>query len=54
STPVPTEADLVARVAAAALFITQTPGIFERTRQSLVRSCHLCMEVNGGIFEQRL
>ena len=54
STPVPTEADLVARVAAAALFITHTPGIFERTRQSLVRRCHLCVEVNGGIFEQRL
>ena len=29
STPVPTEADLVARVAAAALFITHTPGIFK-------------------------
>mgnify|MGYP000648587418 CR=1 FL=1 len=45
--PLDIEEELVIRVAAAAMVIFQTPNIFERTRQSLVRRCHLCVEVNS-------
>ena len=46
--------ELIARVATAAMVISQIPGTFERTRQSLVRRYHLCVEVNGEQFQQRL
>ncbi|KAJ4431051.1 hypothetical protein ANN_19644 [Periplaneta americana] len=38
--------DSVARVAAATMVIEETPGIFGRTR------CHLCVEVDGELFER--
>mgnify|MGYP007063903680 CR=1 FL=1 len=47
-----TEEELVTRVAIAAVVIFQTPGIFERTRQSPVCRCYLCVEVNGEQFQQ--
>ena len=34
--------------------IQNTPGIFVRVRQNLVRRCHACIEVGGRQFEQLL
>ena len=34
--------------------IQDTPGIFVRVRQNLVRRCHVCIEVGGRQFEQLL
>ena len=53
-TPVESAEDLVARVSAAAGTIGDMPEVFARTRQSVLRRCHLCLEVNGGHFQQRL
>ena len=53
-TPVPTEEDLLARVIAAAGAIRDSPDVFARTRHSLLRRCQLCLDVNGGHFQQRL
>ena len=39
-TPLDIEEELVVHVTAAAMVMFQTPGIFERTRQSLVRRCY--------------
>ena len=46
--------DLIALIAEAAATIRQEPGIFERTRQSLLRHCWLCIEVGGRTFEHLL
>jgi hypothetical protein len=48
------EEDLIARVAEAAQTIRQKPGIFERTRQSLLYRCRLFIEVGGLTFEHVL
>lgn len=53
-TPVTSAEDLVARINVAAATVADTPGLFARTRQSLIRRCHLCVEVNGRHFENRL
>jgi hypothetical protein len=53
-TPVEREDDLLPRIQAACDNIRQTPGIFERVRQSKVRRCGLCNEVGGRHFEQLL
>ena len=52
-TPVETDMELVARIVAAC-DIQNTPGIFVRARQNLVRRCHVCIEVGGRQFEQLL
>ncbi|KAJ8893143.1 hypothetical protein PR048_005726, partial [Dryococelus australis] len=49
--PVDTEENLVVHVAAAAMIISETPGIFKRTRKSQVRRCQLCVEVSGEKFQ---
>lgn len=53
-TVVETEEDLVARITVAADAIADMPGIFERTRQSMVRRCTACIQANGRAFEQFL
>jgi hypothetical protein len=53
-TPVEWENDLLPRIQVACNNIRQTPGIFERVRQSMVRPCGLCSEVGGRHFEQLL
>jgi hypothetical protein len=42
---------ILKRIAEAAETISQQPGIFERTSQSLLRRHQLCIEVNGRTFE---
>ena len=49
-----TEENLVAKINVAAGTIADMPGIFERTRQSLVRRCTVCIQTNGRAFEQFL
>jgi glycerol-3-phosphate cytidylyltransferase-like family protein len=49
--PIGYEEDLIARVAEATVTLRQQLGIFERTRQSLLRRCRLCIEVGGRTFE---
>ena len=51
---VETEEDLVARIAIAVGTIVDMPGIFERTRQSMVRRCIACIQANDRAFEQFL
>ena len=48
--------DLISLIgeAAATTTIKQQPGVFERTRQSLLRRCRLCVEVDGRTFEHLL
>ncbi|KAJ4434862.1 hypothetical protein ANN_23433 [Periplaneta americana] len=53
-TVVETEEDLAARITVAADAIADMPGIFERTRQSMVRRCTACIQANGRAFEQFL
>ena len=54
-TPVDTEQDLVARIIAAAGDIRDNANtIFPRVRQSVQTRCRLCIERNGGHFEQLL
>lgn len=45
---------LIARIATAATIVYETPYILERTRQSMIRRCQLCNEVNGRQFQQLL
>ena len=53
-TVVETEEDLVAKITVAAGTIADMPGIFEWTRQSIVRRCTACIQTNGHAFEQFL
>ncbi|KAJ4443930.1 hypothetical protein ANN_05719 [Periplaneta americana] len=53
-TVVETEEDLVARITIAADAIANMPGIFERTRQSMIRRCTARIQANGREFEQFL
>ena len=48
------EEDLLARITVAAGTIADMPGIFERTRQSVVRQYTACMQTNDSAFEQFL
>jgi hypothetical protein len=45
------EEDLTACIVEAAATITQKPGIFECSCQSLLCRCQLCIEVSGHMFE---
>ena len=53
-TPVETHIELISRIVAACDVIENTPGIFVRVRQNLVRRCHACIEVGDSQFEQLL
>ena len=53
-TVVETEEDLVTRITVAASTIANMPGIFERTRQSMVWQYISCIQANGRAFEQFL
>jgi hypothetical protein len=53
TSPVDSEDDFIARIVEAAATIRQKPGIFGRTRQSLLRR-RLCAEVGGRTFEHPL
>ena len=53
-TVVETEEDLVAKITVAASTIADMPGIFEWTRQSMVRRCTASVQANGPSFEQFL
>ena len=46
--------DLVAKITVAADTIANMPGIFEWTRQSMVRQCTACIKTKGRVFEQFL
>jgi hypothetical protein len=52
--PVDYEEDRLACIVEAAATIRQQPGIFERTRQSLLHRCQLCIKVGGHTVEQML
>lgn len=54
SEPVESEEDLVARIVEASETIRQTPGIFQRTRESLLRRSDFCRNVGGRNFEHLL
>lgn len=53
-TPVQNEQDLRNRIFESCAIINQTPGIFERVRQSMLRRINACAEVGGGHFQQLL
>jgi hypothetical protein len=53
-TPVETQHDFVARIAAAAGTIREMPGIFLRVQHNTARRCRTCSEVGGSHFEQLL
>lgn len=53
ATPVDTEDELLPRIQAACQQIHDTPQVFERVRQSLIRRCRLCVE-NGGQHVEHL
>ncbi len=46
------EEDLVARIHAATEHIRATPAVFQDVRESLVRRCRMCIQVEGRHFEQ--
>ena len=48
---VESEEDLISFIVEAAPTIRQQPGTVERTRQSLLLRCRLCMDVDGRAFE---
>lgn len=52
--PIDSEEELVARIIAACGSIGESPFIFDRVRQSLIRRCELCIDVRGGQFEHIL
>lgn len=54
TTPVETVEELRNRIMASCNTIRNTPGIFERVRQSLRRRLEACVTVGGGHFEQFL
>lgn len=53
-TPVLNEGDLRIRIHQSCEIIRNSPGIFERVRQSMVRRTNACVEVGGGHFQQLL
>lgn len=52
--PVESEMDLVARLVCAAATIKETPGVFDRVRQSMLRRCQACLASDGANFEHLL
>ena len=54
ATPIDREEDLLTRIQDAANDIRNTPGVFARVRQSMIRRCNLCMEQRGNHFEHLL
>lgn len=52
--PVNSEINLVARISIAAASISETPGIFENVRQSMLRKFNACVLANGRNFEPLL
>ncbi|GBN09587.1 hypothetical protein AVEN_211233-1 [Araneus ventricosus] len=53
-TPVNSAEDLVARIAAAARKVRDTPGIFANVRSSMRRTCEACFTARGRNFEHLL
>jgi len=53
-TPAATEQDLAAGILAACGSIQNTPGVFERVRQNVVRHYNACNEVGCRHFEHSL
>lgn len=53
-TPVNTEEELTQRIRNSCDQIRHTPGIFQRVRQSMLRRANVCIEVEGGHFQQLL
>lgn len=53
-TPVPSAEELIGRIVDACERIRETPGIFERVRQSLRRRLRACIDAEGRHFEQFL
>lgn len=53
-TPVQNEEDLRNRIQESCEIIRNTPGIFERVRQSMIRRINACIEVGGCHFQQLL
>jgi hypothetical protein len=53
-TPVEAEEDLEARILATCETIQNTPGIFGRVQQNMVRGCRASSEDCGHHFEQRV
>jgi len=51
ATPIESEEDLIARIVEAVHQVREMPGIFKRVRQSMLRRCELCRDVNGTNFE---
>lgn len=49
--PIPTVQVLRERIEHSFQIIRNTPGIFERVRQSMIRRCGACIEARGGHFE---
>jgi hypothetical protein len=54
ATPVNTQQELWQRVWVACDTVKTSPGVFERVRQSTVRSARACVEVEGSNFEHLL
>ncbi|KYN29267.1 hypothetical protein ALC57_01390, partial [Trachymyrmex cornetzi] len=52
TTPIENENDLRNRIVASCEAIRNTPGIFERVRQSLRRRLDGCIMAQGGHFQQ--
>ncbi|GBN14752.1 hypothetical protein AVEN_38113-1 [Araneus ventricosus] len=52
--PVNSAEDLVARIAAAAGDVRDTPGIFANVRSSMRRRCEACITARGRNFEHLL
>ena len=54
TSPVDSEEDFIARIVEAAATIRQQPSIFERSRQSPLHRCPLCIEVGDRTCEHLL
>lgn len=53
-TPVPSQQELIGRIIDGCARISETPGIFERVRQSLRRRLRACIAADGRNFEHLL
>lgn len=53
-TPVETVEQLQQRIFDSCRVIQNTPGIFERVRQNMVRRCNACIDAGGRNFEHFL
>jgi hypothetical protein len=53
-TPIESEQDLIGRIVEAFARISETPGVFDRVRQSLHRRLNACIGTDGRHFEQLL